>query len=349
MTIDTDTTSMRAVVFRDGSSWAVEDLPTPVPGPGEVLLRIVQTGVCGTDEHLLHGGFIARFPLVPGHEMVGEVVGYGDGASGPVPGSRVVVDNTRFCGECRACNDGTPLYCEHFVSLGCNAPGGFAEYVVVGASKVYPIGDLPVDVAVFTEPLACAMHGLDVLGLRPASDVLLFGAGPTGLLMAQLLRMAGAARVTVAAPTRSKLDLALRHGADHVVQTARQDPEQGLGALRAIAPHGFDAVIEATGSTRVLENAVPLTKTGGTVLVYGLAGETATAALRPYELFSRELSIKGSFAQEHCIGRALFALQSGTISTEGMITQRVGLDTFGDALDALHDSEQVKSVVTLHP
>jgi len=177
--------------------------------------------------------------------------------------------------------------------------------------------------------------------------VLLFGAGPTGLLMAQLLRMAGAARVTVAAPTRSKLDLALRHGADHVVQTSRADATAGLDELRTLAPDGFDAVIEATGSTTVLENAITLTKTGGTVLVYGLAGEQATAAIRPYELFSRELTLRGSFAQEHCIGRALLALQSGTISTEGMITQRVGLDGFGEAIEALHDSEQVKTVLVV--
>lgn len=338
---------MRAVVFRDGSSWGVEDLPRPVPGAGEVLLRLLQTGVCGTDEHLLHGGFIAEFPLVPGHEMVGEIAGHGPGVTAPAAGTRVVVDNTEFCGECRACSAGTPLYCENFVSLGCNAPGGFAEYVVVRASKLYPIGDLPVDVAVFTEPTACAMHGVDVLGLRAASDVLLFGAGPTGLLMAQLLRMAGAARITVAAPTRSKLDLALRHGADHVVQTSRADPSVGIAELRALAPDGFDAVVEATGSTRVLENAIPLTKTGGTVLVYGLAGEAATASIRPYELFSRELTLRGSFAQEHCIGRALLALQSGQISTDGMITRRVALDGFGDALAALHDSEQVKTVVAV--
>lgn len=336
---------MRAVVFRGDARWAVEDVPAPTPGPGEALLDIIATGVCGTDEHLLHGGFIATFPLIPGHEMVGRVAALGDGVTWPAVGERVVVDNTVFCGRCEPCRRGTPLYCANFVSLGCNAPGGFAEQVVIDAAKLYPIGDLPTEVAVFTEPTACAVHGVDVLDLSPASDVLILGSGPTGLILAQLLRMAGAARVTVAAPTAAKLELARRHGASHTVQLDRADPSRGIDELRALAPDGFDAVIEATGSTRVLETAVGLTRTGGTILVYGLAGEDDLAGLKPYEIFSRELTIKGSFAQQNCIGRALFALQSGRISTEGMITAEVGLDGFDTALANLRDSTQVKTVV----
>jgi len=337
---------MRAVIFREGSRWQVETIDAPAPATGEALLTIIKTGICGTDEHLLHGGFIAKFPLIPGHEMVAEVAALGEGTVWPVVGTRVVVDNTVFCGHCEACRAGTVLYCENFVSLGCNAAGGFAEQVVVAASKLYPIGDLDPNIAVFTEPTACAMHGVDVLSLKPSSDVLIYGAGPTGLIMAQLLRMAGASRVTVAAPTASKLELARKHGAHHTVQIDRADATGGVAELRAIAPRGFDAVIEATGSTSVLEQAVALTRTGGTVLVYGLAGENSLAAIRPYEIFSRELTIKGSFAQANCIGRALFALQSGVVSTEGLITNEVGLEDFGVALDALHDSEQIKTLVS---
>lgn len=336
---------MRAIVFRGDSKWGVEDVRTPTPGPGEVLLRTIMTGVCGTDEHLLHGGFIAKFPLIPGHEIVGEVVELGEGVTQLSVGMNVVVDNAIYCGECSSCRRGTPLFCSNFTSLGCNAPGGFAEQVLVRASKLYPIGNLDPSIAVFTEPTACALHGVDMLALKPASDVLVFGAGPTGLLLAQLLKMAGAARVTVAAPTALKLELAARHGANQAVQIDRAHPEDAFNRLRGIAPEGFDAVIEATGSTTILENAVSLTHIGGTVLVYGLAGENAVAAVKPYEIFSRELTIKGSFAQANCIGRALFTLQSGVVSTGGMITSRVGLESFADALANLKDSSQIKTVV----
>jgi len=336
---------VKAIVFRGDAKWGVEDVSTPTPGPGEVLLRTIMTGVCGTDEHLLHGGFIAKFPLIPGHEIVGEVVELGEGVTELSVGMNVAVDNAIYCGECGACRGGTPLFCSNFTSLGCNAPGGFAEHVLVRASKLYPIGSLDPAIAVFTEPTACALHGVDMLALKPASDVLLFGAGPTGLLLAQLLKMAGAARVTVAAPTVMKLELAARHGANETVQIDRAHPEDAVTRLKEIAPEGFDAVIEATGSTAIFEIAVSLTRIGGTVLVYGLAGENALAAVKPYEIFIRELTIKGSFAQANCIGRALFALQTGVVSTDGMITSQIGLNSFADALVNLKDSSQIKTVV----
>ena len=336
---------MKAVVFREGSTWAVEEVERPTPGEGEALLKVLRTGVCGTDEHLLHGGFIAKLPLIPGHEMLGEVVELGPNTPGPAVGTKVVVDNTLTCGECGSCGEGKPLFCENFVSLGCNEAGGFAEYVLVRAGKTFDIGDLDPDVAVFTEPTACAMHGVDILALKPASHVLIFGAGPTGLILSQLVRMAGASRVTVAAPTQSKLDLAKKYGADNVVKLDRNNPQAALPELRAIAPRGFDAIIEATAAIGVFEMAVGLTKTGGTLMAYGVYAEDALARVSPAEIFSRELRIQGSFAQTNCIGRALDALQTGRIKTEGLATTVVGLSDFDKALANLHDSEQVKTVV----
>lgn len=335
---------MKAIVFREGSQWAVEDQPTPEVGPGDVLLKIIQTGVCGTDEHLLHGGFIAKFPLIPGHEMLAEVAELGAGVTRLAVGDRVVLDNTIHCGECGPCLRGEPLFCEQFTSLGCNAAGGFAEYVSVRAAKCIVVNDVDPDAAVFVEPTACAMHGADVLALKPASDVLIFGAGPTGLILAQLLRMAGAARVTMAAPTQAKLDLAESLGVDRTVLIDRKDPTVGEAELAEIAPEGFDAVVEATGSLAVFERSIRLTRTGGTVLVYGLAPEDGIANVKPYEIFSRELTIKGSFAQAHCFPRAALAIASGRVRTEGMITERIGFEDFGKAFEHLHDSRVVKTV-----
>lgn len=335
---------MKAIVFREGAQWAVEDVPTPRPQPGEMLLRVIRTGVCGTDEHLLHGGFIAKLPLIPGHEILGEVVEHGDGVDTPALGTVVTVDNTIHCGECPPCLTGNALFCENFVSLGCNAAGGFAEFVSVRAAKTFDAAGLAITTAGLAEPTACAMHGADILGLKPGSDVLVFGAGPTGLILAQLLKIAGAARVTVAAPTASKLALAKEFGVDEVVQVDRNDTEAARDALRAIAPRGFDAVVEATGAIPVFELAVSLTATGGTVMVYGLAGEDALASVKPYEIFSRELTIKGSFAQAFTMERAMRALRSGAINTEGIITDVVGFDDFGRALENLRDSAQIKTV-----
>jgi D-arabinitol dehydrogenase (NADP+) len=148
----------------------------------------------------------------------------------------------------------------------------------------------------------------------------------------------------VAAPTASKLELARELGIDETVQLDRNDPDAAEDTLRALAPKGFDAVVEATGSTAVFELAVRLTATGGTVLVYGLAGEDATAKVFPYEIFARELTIKGSYAQAFTMKRAVDILKSGAIRTEGIVTEVVGFEDFERGLANLHDSSQIKTV-----
>jgi D-arabinitol dehydrogenase (NADP+) len=336
---------MQAVVFTGPGQLTITDVPEPTPGPGEVLLRPVMTGVCGTDLHLLAGGFLARYPLVPGHEIVAEVVAPGPEAAAPRPGTLVAVDNTELCERCDYCRAGQPLFCANFRSLGVNAPGGFAEFMVARAEKCFPIEALDPLVAVMTEPLACAMHGADTLALAPGSDVLVFGAGPTGLLLSQLLVHGNAARLTVAAPSPAKLDLARELGADHTVLVDRADPAAATAELLDRAPLGYDAVVEATGSPAVLAGCLPLTRTGGTVLVYGVGAESDRWSISPYEVFARELTIKGSFAQTHCFGRALRALTSGRVRTDGIVTDVVPLSAFDEALAAVRSSASVKAVV----
>jgi len=198
---------------------------------------------------------------------------------------------------------------------------------------------------VLAEPTACAVHGVDTLALRPVSDVLIFGAGPTGLVLSQLIQLAAAARVTVVAPTESKLALAKSFGATHVIRADRENPGAVAERLREIAPDGFDRVVEATGSIGVFEVVMEHVATGGTLLVYGLAPHHAYARVSSYEVFKRELTIKASLAQAHCLGRALLALRSGRIKAEGIVTDIVGFDDFGRALSNLKDSFQIKTVV----
>lgn len=333
---------MRAVVYRQANQFETTDWPDPEPGPGEVLLRPVLTGVCGTDKHLLAGGFMATYPLIPGHEVVAEVV---HDMAGLSAGTLVAVDNTDTCRSCEYCRRGQPLYCTSFRSLGCNAPGGFAELMVAPARKCFSLDGVTPQVAVLTEPLACAVHGADMLALRPGSDVLVLGAGPTGLLLTQLLLHGGAARITVAAPSPHKLELAAHFGADHTVQLPRGDQDAAFAELKALAPTGFDVVIEATGSTVVLSRCTGLTRMGGTVLVYGMADADEMVGFSPYELFSRELTIKGSFAQIECFDRSLAYLRSGRVRTEGIVTHTFGLDDFADALEATRLPGAIKAVV----
>ncbi len=328
---------MKAAVYDGPREFTIRNVPDPEPGDGEVILRTTMTGVCGTDLHIHDGGFFSAYPLIPGHEILGVVERVGSGVSGIEVGQMVAADNTDLCGHCYHCRRDEPLYCKNFRSLGVNAPGGFAEQVQVLAAKCFPADDLAPEVAVMAEPLACAVHGMDVLDLRPGSEVVLFGAGPTGLLLAQLVLHGGASRVVVAAPTAFKLDLARAYGIDETLQVDRSDPDAAIRTLQGMAPEGFDVVIDATGATSIVERCLPLTKIGGTFLVYGMSDEDASVPFSPYDIFRRELTIKGSFAQTHCFDRALTYLRTGRVQTEGIITHTFGLDDFGTALDALRN------------
>jgi D-arabinitol dehydrogenase (NADP+) len=337
---------MRAVVYDQPHAFAVRDVPDPQPGPGEVVLRTAITGVCGTDVHLHAGEFGPTYPLIPGHEIVGEVERVGEAVDHLAPGALVAVDNLIACGWCGQCRSERPQLCEHALALGVTGPGGFATRVACQARKCHPVDDLPREVAVMAEPTACAIHGADVLRLQPGADVLVFGAGPTGIVLTQLLVHGGAARVTVAAPTAFKLDLVRAYGADETVLVRRDDPDAAATRLRELAPSGFDVVVDATGALPVLEQCIGLTRDGGTVFVYGMAGEADRLAISPYEVFRRELTIKGSFAQAYGMERALAVLRSRRVRTEGIVTHRFGLDDYGAALAAVQgDRDCLKAVV----
>ena len=339
---------MRAVRYQKPGQFSIEDVPRPRPAEGEALVRMIAAGVCGTDLHIHDGDFFANFPLTPGHEMVGTVEELGPGPSDLTDGQIVAVNGNSGCGRCSYCASGDRLLCRDLRAIGVTHDGGFAEYVLAPAAQCFGVGDLPTDVSVMVEPTACAIHGIDVLAMRPSSDALVIGAGPTGLLLAQLLMHNGAARVTTAGRTPFKLEVARGLGIDRTVLLQPDDPDSMLAALRDAAPDGFDVIIDATGSAEVSAMCVPLARDGGTIMWYGVTRPGDTAAVSPYEVYRRQLSIRGSFAQVDCFPRAIAALRSGRVKTTGIITHRYSLDEFAQCLETVRgDRSCLKSVIEL--
>jgi D-arabinitol dehydrogenase (NADP+) len=338
---------MKAVVYDAARSYAVQEIPAPQAAAGEVRIKVDQVGVCGTDLHIHEGDFNAVFPLIPGHELVGVVDQLGDGVTRFHVGEQVTVNPNVYCGHCAYCLSGRLILCANAKGYGSNFPGFFAECVTVPETLVFSVEGLPRDTAVFTEPAACAMHGLESLRLRPGSSVLVFGAGPTGLLLAQLIATGGAASVTVAAPSQFKLDTATRLGIDRTVRISRGDAAGTIAALRAASPDGdgFDVVVEATGSPAIGDICVPLTRNGGTVLVYGVTRADDIVTFHPFDVFRREITIRGSFAEMTSFGAAIAALRTGRAKTDGIITHRFALDDYGKALDALQHDPSVHKIV----
>ena len=338
---------MKAVVYDAPRSFAVRDVPTPEPGPGEVRIRVNQVGVCGTDLHIHEGEFQARFPLIPGHELVGVIDALGDGADRFAVGEQVTVNPNIYCGRCAYCLSGRLILCSDLKGMGSNFPGFFAEYVTVPESLTFSVEGLDPDVAVFSEPAACAMHGLERLEIRPGSSALVIGAGPTGLLLAQLIASGGATSVTVAAPRRFKLDTARQLGVDGVVLVDRADPEANAEPLRAASPagDGYDIVVEASGSPDVGSTCVALARNGGTVLIYGVTKGEDVVRFHPFDVFRREITIKGSFAEVSSFAAAISALRSGRIRTDGIITHRFPLSDYAAALEVVASRQGHKVVI----
>lgn len=338
---------MKAVLYDAPESFSVTDVPTPEPAAGQVLIKVDQVGVCGTDLHLHRGGFDARFPLTPGHELVGTVTGIGEGVSRVTVGEQVTVNPNVHCGRCSYCLSGRTILCQNALGVGTILPGFFAEYACAAENLVFSVEGLPPDTAVFTEPTACAMHGLENLQVRPGSTALVIGAGPTGLLLAQLISAGGASTVTVAGPTRFKLETAARLGITSTVLIDRADSAGNLEKLRAASPDGdgYDIVVEATGATAVGDICVPMTRNGGTVLIYGVTDAGDRISFSPYDVFRREITIKGSFAEMTSFGAAIAALRAGRARTDGIITHRFGLDDYDAALHTLASDKTAHKVL----
>src|ERR1700736_2248838 len=290
--------SMKAVVYDAPGSFTITEIPTPDPKPGEVRVRVQQTGICGTDLHIHNGKFFAEFPLTPGHELVGPVDALGDGTEGFRVGEYVSVNPNMNCGHCEYCRIGRTLLCDNLKGLGTNWPGSFAEYVVV----------------------------------------------PAGLLLAQLIARGGATSVTVAASSAFKLKRAEDLGLDATFLMDRADLAGDAAALLAAAG-GFDVVVDATGSAAVSEQCVPLTRSGGTVMFYGVTEPEDLVRVSPYDVFRREITIKGSFAEIDSFPAAIAALRTGRVRTDGLITHRFPLDDYAGALDALRGDRTVHKII----
>lgn len=337
---------MRAVVYDAPRSLVVTEVPTPSAGPGDVRIKVIQTGVCGTDLHLHDGQFMAAYPLTPGHETVGVVDQIGRGVDCFAIGEHVTINPNASCARCDYCRGGRPILCDELTGMGSNRPGAFAEYVVAPAVQVFSVEGLPVDTAVFVEPVSCVAHGLDAIQPRQGSNALIIGAGPTGLLLAQLIKHGGAARVTVAAPTAFKLDTAGSLGVDATYLMDRADLRGDVERLRELTGgHGFDLVVDATGDRNVVEQCVPLTRNGGTAVFYGVTDSDDLIQVSPYVVFRREITIKGSFAEITSFPSAIAALRNGRARTDNLITHRFPLEEYGRALDTLRSNKTAHKVV----
>ncbi|KAH0834798.1 chaperonin 10-like protein [Lanmaoa asiatica] len=302
--------------------------------------------MCGTDAHIHDGEFISKFPLIPGHEAIGTVVEMGKNVKGFEVGDRCVADVGITCDNCFYCRRGQSLLCENFNARGVTLDGGFAEYIAYQQKKLYKIKNLTDEDATLLEPAACAIHGLDKLSPPVGVEVLLLGAGPTGLILAQLLKLNGAARIVIAANKGIKMDIAKQlEAADEYIELDRQNPEPQWAKLKADNPYGFDIVVEATGVEKLANESINYVRRGGTLLIYGVYENKALVHWPPSKIFGDEINIIGSFSQTYCFPRAVAYLDSGKVKVKGMVTDIYKLEEYQDALNKMNSRGALKIAI----
>lgn len=335
---------MKAVVFHGKERLAAEERPMPKIRHDEVLVQVMACGVCGTDVHIYEGAEGAAEchpPTILGHEFSGIISQIGDGVKRLKPGDRVTIDPNRLCGTCLFCLTGRGHFCENMVGYGTTTDGGFAEYCVVAESQAYQFaGHLSFEEAAMAEPVSCCLHGMDLSGISQGSTVLIIGAGPIGLIILQLARLAGAAKIIVSEPVESKRQAALSLGADEVIDPITQDVKTYL------QPFGnIDTVIECAGRKETMAAAIDYAGKAATVMLFGLTEPEAAMEIKPFEIFKKELKITASFINPYTFARAVALLESGRINVKPLLVGSATLSRMPEIFECGETQKDGKLII----
>ncbi|HEB31220.1 MAG TPA: zinc-binding dehydrogenase [Spirochaetes bacterium] len=334
---------MQAAVWHGADDLRIEDVRTPVLEKGEVLIKVKATGICGTDLMIYKGKFPrARPPLVPGHELAGEIVEVNEVPEGIKTGNMAVVNPLISCGTCVACRMGIPNVCQKLRVLGNDLDGSFAEFVKVSWKKLYIIDDdFPTDKASLVEPSAVAYHGIKRSGCEVGDFVVVQGAGPIGMLTAMVARIAGASGVALTEVRKYRLELAEKLGFI-ALDPAKYDVVKEIKSLTN--NRGADIVVNAAPVRQAAEQMTKLIRPGGKIVVFALYKEPAVVDL-----------LNLTFTEGHVVGsrvyseidfeRAADLVRSGKLDVGPLITHRLGLKDALEGIEILEKGVGVMKVV----
>ena len=326
----------------------LREVPVPAPGPGEVLVRVQTTSVCGTDLHIYNWDPWAKGrihpPLIPGHEFAGVVAALGKGVSTVHEGDLVSAEMHVACGKCLQCRTGLAHVCQHVRILGVDADGAFASYAVIPESNIWKLSpSIPHDYASLLDPLGNAVHSV-LAGEIAARTVAVTGCGAIGLFSIAVAKACGAARVFATETNAHRRRVALEMGAELALDPTTDHVEKRI--LEATGGTGVDVLLEMSGHPEAMRLGFALLRTGGRASLLGIPS-------RPFELdFARDIIFKGATVQG-INGRKMFEtwfqmealLATGKLNLEPVITHRLKLSEFKKAMVLLESGEAIKVVM----
>ena len=312
---------MKAAVFYKKEDLRIEDIEKPKAGAGEVLIKVMACGICGTDVHIFHGDEgAAPTPAgtVLGHEFAGVVEEIGDGVKGVVVGDRVCVDPNKLCNECYYCKSGIGHFCEDMIGIRTTVNGGFSEYCVVPESQVYKIADTTTfEMAAMTEPVACCVHGIDMCDISCGDTVAVIGGGMIGLIMLQLAKISGAGKLILIEPVEEKREMAKQLGADICIDPINENVKMVLAKNNI---NRVSTVIECVGKIATIEQAIEIAGKKSTVMMFGLTAPDESLSIKPFDIFKKEIVLKASYINPYTQRRALELIDNGKIDISSMIS-----------------------------
>ena len=343
---------MKALVMKEYNRLVYEEAADPEPGPDEVLIRVKACGICGSDVHGMDGSTGRRVPpLVMGHEAAGIIAEVGERVHDLPIGARVTFDSTIYCGSCDFCRQGRINLCDNRKVIGVSCDeysrdGAFAEYIAVPRRIVYPFPDsLKFEHAAIVEPLSVAVHAVGRAAVSSQSSALVIGAGMIGLLIIQVLKVAGCSCIYAADLDRARLELALELGADEALGPEVDDI--GRKVLECTAGIGVDAVFEAVGLDSTVRTSIACLRKGGSLVLVGNLSPEVVLPLQ--KVVARELSLYGSCASSGEYPECLRMLSQGVVKADRLLSACAPLSEGAEWFRRLYEGEKGLIKVCLLP
>lgn len=325
---------MKAAVWQGGTKFTIDTVPDPVPGPGQVVLKVDTVGVCGTDVHITQGLFPSTPPLILGHEFSGTVVEVGKGVSKARIGQQVVCDITSHCGECDNCREWTISRCQRAQK----SSGALANYAVVPAQSAHRLPEgIDLETGALTEPGSCCLSGSMVFPMPKDAVVLVVGGGIMGQFTVAFLKRRGARTVILSEPVASRRELGRQLGADVLHDPKMEDLKKVVD--RETGGRGVHLAVEVVGKPELVARCVQLVRPRGNVLMIGVCPKGTTLPSDLYDLHYREVGIRGAFGRGNYFKKTLQLLPE--LNLKGVITTRYPLER---AAEAIYDSGQGRGV-----
>ena len=328
-----------------GPGLELRQVPVPTPGPGEVLIKIRKTAICGSDVHIYHWNSWAQEHVKPGmvtgHEYVGEIAVLGEGVEGLTVGQRVSGEGHITCGHCRNCRNGDIQWCKNTFGVGVDRDGAFAEYLCIPARNVIALPeDLPEDVVAFFDAFGNATHTALMWNLV-GEDVLITGAGPIGVMAGGICKHAGARRVVITDLNDYRLDLARKMGVDAAVNTAKEDLKEVMKQLNIV--EGFDVGLEMSGAAPAFRQMLSVMRNGGKISLLGLGNKPME--LNMNDIIGKGLTLQGIYGRKMDNWHQMSYMVQGGLDMSPIITHRFHYTDFEKGFAAMDSGMSGKVIL----